>query len=109
MPCKVPAQKINTSVGMQSLQCLGVEFHVLPVSNCPNHFKQSLLESPNSSFSCKNLDFSAVCSHDDLQYPSYPSDKEHTPEKLCLVLLASPCAACNRHNLPLMMIIHLFQ
>ena len=38
---------------MQSLQMLSVEFHVPPVSNCPDHFEQSLLKSPNSSFSWK--------------------------------------------------------
>ena len=87
MPHGLPAQKINTSAGMQSLQWLGVEFHVPPISIFPDHFKQSLLKSPNSSFSCKNPDFLAVCSHHDFQYPSYPSNKEHTPEKLCLILL----------------------
>ena len=40
---------------MQSLQWLSVEFHVPPVSNCSDYFKQSLLKIPNSSFSWKIL------------------------------------------------------
>ena len=49
----VPSQNTYTRDGMQSLQWLSVEFYVPPISNCPDHFKQSLLKSPNSSFSWK--------------------------------------------------------
>ena len=51
----VPTQKTNASAGMQSLQWLSVKFHLPPISNCPDHFKQSLLKIPNSSFSWKIL------------------------------------------------------
>ena len=49
----LPIQKTNMSIGMQLFQWLSVEFHVPPVSNHPDHFKQLLLKSPNSSFSWK--------------------------------------------------------
>ena len=38
---------------MQLFQWLSVKFHVPPVSNRTDHFKQSLLKIPNSSFSWK--------------------------------------------------------
>ena len=111
MPCGVPTQKLNTSTRMWSLQGLGVKFHVQAISNCPYHFKLSLLENPYSSFSCKNSDFSTVCSHNDFQYRRILQIKN-----ICLKTLPhstryhhSPWTACNIHDLPHTMTTHLFQ
>ena len=111
MPRGVPAQNINTSVGIQSLHGLGVEFHVPAVSNCPDHFKLSLLESPNSSFSYKNSDFSAICSHNEFQYLRILQIKNIFSKTLPRSTHChhSSCVACIRYDSSHRMTIHLFQ
>ena len=67
MSCGVPAPKLNKSIGIRSLERLGVELHVPAVFNPQDRFKLSPLGSPNSSFNCQNSDFSAICLHHDIQ------------------------------------------
>ena len=111
MPHRVHAQKLNTSIGMWSLQAFGVKFHVPAVSKCPYHFKLSLLESPHSSFSCKRSDFSIVCSHHYFQYLRILQIRsiflKNLPHSTCYH--HSPCATCSHHDLSHTMTIHLFQ
>ena len=76
------------NAGMQLFQWLSVEFHVPPISNCPDHFKQSLLKSPTSSFSWKILISQQCLLATTFNILRVLKIRNILSEKLCLILLA---------------------